>query len=284
MMFARRLLAVALTIAAVLSLSFAVNPANAQGSGTGTCTDSAYANPINSVASALQTADYAKPNTVGAVLISLISLRYQYEDATPPAGCESVRPVFLQYLALQEDSIYATLAAKIDTANKDAYTDIATNLGPARYKTIVAALNAALANVTVSDSATAAAVPMGAAAPAAAPQVCADAAFTAQVKTDTGSLTGGVANAVPVIKLRYKYEDLTAPAGCEAGRTILIQSFAFAEDYGALGIMAQADSANASTYTDFLKNTTGPRGAGLSKTAIAIFPSLAPTPAPTASS
>ncbi len=278
-MFVRRLLASSLMIAAVLSLSFASHAANAQGS---TCTDAAYVSPISNIATALQNADYAKPNTVGNVLMALISLRYQYEDAAPPTGCESVRPLFLQYLSVQEDSIYTTLAAKIDTANAAAYTDIGTNVAPPRYSTITNALLSTLANVTTTDAAM---LPTQSATPnAAAPQACSDAAFAAGVKTDFASLKGGIPTGVTFIKLRYKYEDATAPSGCADGRTFVIQSLAIAEDVAALSVMAQADSANAATYTGFLTNTVIVRAGTYGKTAIAAFPSLAPTAAPTASS
>ena len=106
----------------------------------------------------------------------------------------------------------------------------------------------------------------------------------AQVKTDMTSLNGGSANAIAFIKLRYKYEDLTAPAGCEVGRALLIQSLAIPEDVAALSIMVKADSANASTYTDFLSNTVNVRAGSYGTTLMSAFPSLAPTAAATASS
>ena len=283
-MYARKLLTVSLMIAAIFALSFATVPANAQSSSAGNCTDFGYAGPIITAQAAIQAADYTKPNTVGRVLMYFIGLRYQYEDAMPPAGCESAKPIILQFLTVQEDALYATMAAQVDTANKDAYNDIATNVGPARYKTVLAALNTVLGNVSVPSGATPSATLAVIATASAAPQTCSDATFVAQVKTDTSALNGGGTSAAPVIKLRYKYEDLTAPAGCEDGRTILIQSFAITEDIAALSIMAKADSANASTYTDFLNNTVSPRAGSYGKAAIAAFPSLAPTAAATASS
>ena len=281
-MFARRILIASLLIAAVLSMSFSAQTAHAQATPAGTCTSADYASPINYIAKILQSASYSKPDSVGNAIIALISTRYQYEDAVPPAGCEAVQAAALQYLTIEEDSLYTTEAAKVDTANKDGYNDIATNLAPPRYKTITAALNGSLGNITVADAATMPAVPTGAA-PAAAPQPCADPAFASSVKADTDTMNGGPSDiGIKAIKLRYKYEDATAPAGCEDSRKTLIQLFAITEDYGALMVMAQVDTANAATYTDFLSKTVGARATTLSATAKSVFPALAGTPAATA--
>jgi hypothetical protein len=221
-MFVRRIVSASLMFAVVLSLSFAVGPANAQSTPAGTCTSSDYANPINYIVNLLQSASLSTPSAIGSVLIAVIRMRYQYEDATPPAGCESAQAVILKYLTVQEDGLYTAEAAKVDAPNKAAYNEILNNLAPARYKTEAGALNASLSNVQVSNAATMPAVPPGAASTAAT-QTCTDPAFTAQVKTDTASLSGGFTTEAPVIKLRYQYEDVTAPSGCEDGRKVLVE-------------------------------------------------------------
>src|SRR5271165_25283 len=87
----RKLLAAALTFSAVLSMSFVANTANAQSTTAGTCSDINYLGPIVNVNNLFGTLDFTKPDAVGQILVSAITLRTQYEDTTPPAGCEATR-------------------------------------------------------------------------------------------------------------------------------------------------------------------------------------------------
>ena len=279
-MLVRRLFAV-FAMVAVFSVSFASYSVNAQGASAGTCGDANYIILFSTTGAAMKSLDLTKPSAVGAALLVLIKARYQFEDNVVPAGCESAKPAVIQFLTTEEDSLYTVEAAQADTANKAAYSDAAT-AAATRIQTAGTAVSASFASAVSTPDANA---PVGTA--SAAPQVCSDATFVAQVKTDTAALNGGTlsgVNIVPLIKLRYKYEDLTAPSGCEDGRTVLIQAFASVEDTVVMAVLAQADSANASTYTDFATNTINPRNMALGKTALIAFPSLAPTPAATASS
>lgn len=275
-MFARRLFA-ALAVVAALSVSFASHAANAQNAAAGTCADPGYITLFGNTGAAMKSVDLTKSSSVGAALLVLIQARYQFEDTIPPAGCEAAKPVLIQFLATEEDSLYISQAVLADTANKAAYVEIA-NTAASRLATIGTAVSAAFASTAAASAAPVATM-------SAAPQVCSDATFVAQVKTDStslGSLSG--MNISPLIKLRYKYEDLTASAGCEDARTLLLQAFSIAEDQVALAVLAQADTANASSYTDFVKNTISPRNAVLQKNGLIAMPGLAPTAAATASS
>ena len=280
-MFVRRVLAVAVMVAAVCLMSFAAYPASAQNATPAPCPDPNLIGILASTNPATNALDYTKINTVGTALLTLMKARYQAEDSVPLPGCEAAQTLEIQFFSTEEDAIFSTVAAAVDTANAAAYKDLAT-AAVARLKAMTPYVIAMLGGS--GSTATASAAPAGGTpAATATPQACPDAGFNAQVKTDTSTLTGG-ANAIPFVKLRYKYEDLVAPTGCEPGRLYLIQSFTIAEDVAALAIMGQADSANASAYTDFLNNTVDVRATALGKAVGGFFPSMAPTQAATTAS
>jgi len=278
-MFARRLMVVFAVIAA-FTLSFASLSANAQSASAGTCADPGYITAFASTGTAMKAVDFTNTSTVGSSLLALIKARSQFEDTVPPVGCEAAKTAVVAFLSAEEDSLYAVVAVKADTANAADYTKIA-NGAAARIQKLATAVTSAFASAPAAAStgpvATAAAAP---------PQVCSDAALSAQVKSDTSPLSGMTGtDLAPVIALRYKYEDMTSvPTGCSDGVTLLIQSFMVVEDQISLSLLAQADTANASSYTDFITNTLAPRASALGKNALIAFPSLAATAAPTASS
>ncbi len=279
-MFVRRLVTVPLAIAALCFTSLAAAPASAQQNTPAPCANPTLVNIYTAATSAWAGADPTKPSSLGTTLLALLPLRYQAEDLAPVAGCEAAQTALIQVITTEEDEIYLTAAGQVDTANASQYNTLGGNtLG--RLK----ALNGVMPSLFVASAAnTTPAAAATAAATAPAPQACSDAGFIAQVKADIASLNGGTANAIPFINLRYKYEDLVAPNGCEAGRLAFIQTLAITEDSAALSTVAQLDTANASAYTDFLSKNLGARGAANNKLMTGAFPSLAPTQAATASS
>jgi hypothetical protein len=240
-----KLLTASLVFAIVLAASPAMNPASAQSSATGSCTSTDYVAPVLVLSNSLSSLDYTKPDTVGNALVSLITLRNQYEDLAPAAGCESMKPVLIQFLALRVDVIYAQLAAKTDTANVNDYKDVVTT-GATRFQATGKILNDTVTTLSFPEK-----MPTeltGEA--AAAPQACSDAAFITQIQAvgATMPVMKGI-NITPLIKARYQLEDLQAPIGCGDAQSLVIQMVTNGEDQGALAVMAQADAANAATYT-----------------------------------
>ncbi len=273
----RKLLTASLVFAIVLTVSLATSPASAQKSAA-SCTSTDYLAPVLVLNNSLSSLDYTKPDMVGNALVSLITLRTQYEDIAPAAGCESMKPVLIQFLALRIDVIYAQMAAKADAANVNDYKDIATT-GATRFQAVGKILNDAVTPLTFPDKMPTALT--GDAAAAQSPQVCSDAAFLAELKSaqTTFSAIKG-ANITPAIKARYQLEDLQAPSSCGDTQSLAIQLVTNFEDQATLAVMAQADAANAATYTK-LSSECATRAAAIQKLMQAAVPSAkgAATPA-----
>ena len=242
-----KLVTASLVFATLLSASLAASPASAQKSAAGSCTSTDYLAPVLVINNSLSSLDYTKPDTVGNALVSLITLRNQYEDIAPADGCEAMKPVLIQFLALRIDVIYAQLAAKADAANVNDYKDIVTT-GATRFQAAGKILNNTVSPLTFPDNMPAALT--GDAAAAQSPQVCSDAAFLDHLKSVQPAISAiQGANITPLIKARYQLEDLQAPSGCVDAQTLAIQLLTNFEDQAALAVVAQADTANADSYT-----------------------------------
>jgi hypothetical protein len=260
----------------VLTASLAASPASAQSSATETCTSTDYLAPIVALSNSLGTLDYTKLDTVGSALTSLITLRNEYEDLPPAAGCESLKPALIQFLALREDVIFAQVASKVDAANIADYKDVVTT-GAGRFQTVGKLVNDAITPLTFPDKMPTALA--GTAVPTSAPEVCSDAAFIAELapaQSTIGAIKG--MNIAAVIKLRYQFEDLQAVTGCGDAQTVLIQLITNVEDMVTLGVMSTADAAHAAAYTKFTSSVVAPRTATLQKLYLAAFPAAKATP------
>ena len=270
-----KLLAVSLVFAIILAATLGVNPTSAQSSITGSCTSTDYLAPVLVLNNSLSTLDYTKLDTVGNALVSLITLRNQYEDLAPAEGCDSMKPVLIQFLALRVDVIYAQLAAKADAANVSDFKDVVTT-GATRFQATGKILNDTVTTLAFPDK-----MPTALTGDAAAsPQVCSDAAFIAQVQAVGKNMPvmKGI-NITPLIKGRYQLEDLQAPTGCGDAQSLVIQMITNGEDQGALAVMAQADPANAATYTK-LSSECATRLIAIQKLVQVAFPSANGTATP----
>jgi hypothetical protein len=247
-----------------------------------TC-DPAFGADVSAAASALSdAATTTAADKLSAVSLTLIKLRYKYEDTAAPAGCEAAQQFALKRLSLYEDGAFFTLGAILDTKNTSSYTDII-KVWTARVKTATDA-----ATATAPAAATMAAT-------SAATGACPDANYVKQVFTDAAVLFGASDTTDPValgaatlalVNLRYKYEDATAPAGCQLGAKHFIQLTALAEDSAIMSLVQLGDKANAAAYADFNKTVITVRGNALSPALSVDFPqSTAPaaTAAATAS-
>jgi hypothetical protein len=274
-MWLRKLLTVSLVFAIVLAAALAASPASAQKSAAESCTSTDYLAPVLVLNNLLSSLDYTKPDTVGNALVSLITLRNQYEDLAPAAGCESMKPMLIQFLALRIDVIYAQLAAKADAANVNDYKDIVTT-GATRFQAAGKILNDTVTALTFPDN-----MPTELTGEAAAsPQACSDAAFVTQLQSvqPAFSAVKGI-NITPVIKARYQLEDLQAPSGCGDAQGLIIQLVTNVEDQGALAVMVQADAANAANYTKFSSECAA-RATAIQKLTLVAVPSANETATP----
>ena len=203
-----------------LSMSFSAIPAHAQNSTPESCSSTDYLAPVLVLSHSMSTLDYTKLDTVGSALTSLITLRNEYEDLPPAAGCESLKPALIQFLALREDVIFAQVASKADAANIADYKDITTT-GAARFQAVGKLVNDAVTPLTFPDKMPTALA--GTAVPTSAPEVCTDTAFIAELapaQSTIGAIKG--MNISAVIKLRYQFEDLQAASGCGDAQTCLL--------------------------------------------------------------
>ena len=264
-----KLLTTSLLFAIVLAASFAGSPASAQTSTTGSCTSTDYLAPVLVLSNSLSSLDYTKPATVGNALVSLITLRNQYEDIVPAEGCESMKPVLVQFLALRIDVIYAQLAAKADAANVNDYTDIVTT-GSTRFQAVGKILNDTVTALTFPDEM----LTELSGETTEYAEVCSDAAFIAQLQSVLPALSAveGI-NITAVIKARYQLEDLQAPSGCGDAQSLAIQLITNVEDQIALAVIAQADAANADAYTEFSSETVATRATDIENLLLVAVPS-----------
>jgi hypothetical protein len=276
-------LATAFSTAAVVALSFAgignVASAHSNVALAAAC-DATYGADVNAAGTDMSAAAKgAAADKLSASLLTLIKLRYKYEDTAAPAGCEANRQFFINSLALYEDGAYLLVAAIADTKNTTNYTDFISKTWQPRLTNVISAFTASL-------TAPAAAATMAATSAAAA---CPDSAYIKQVFGDVGTVSitdptdAAVVGAAGLayINLRYKYEDAKAPAGCEAGTKQFVALLGLSVDYASLSLAQLADKANASTYSDFFKTVLSPRGDSLTPALSAAFPQSA-SPAATA--
>lgn len=249
-----KILAVILVFVLALVVSLSANTVNAQTNPAAGCTSTDYLAPVLVLNNSLSTLDYTKPDAVGTALVSLITLRNQYEDTVPAEGCESMKPVLIRFLALRIDVIYAQLAAKGDAANASAYQDIIAT-GFTRFQAAGKTLNDTVTTLTFQSE-----MPTEISGEAAVYlEVCSDDAFIAQLQASRPDLTAiNGLDYTSVIKARYQVEDLQVPNGCGEAQSLAIQLLTNIEDQVVLAMMVQIDSANADTYTKFSKETVIP--------------------------
>jgi hypothetical protein len=271
-----KLLTASLVFAIVLAASLAASPASAQTSTAGSCTSTDYLARVLVLNNSLSSLDYTKPDTVGDALVSLITLCNQYEDMASAEGCESMKPLLIQFLVLRIDVIYAQLAAKADAGNANDYQDIVTT-GATRIQAAGKILNDTVTALTFPDKAPAELSGVA----AAYFEACSDAAFVAQLQSVQPALSAveGI-NITSVIKARYQLEDMQAPSGCGDAQSLIIQLITNVEDQGALAVMAQADAANAHVYTTFSSETVTARATAIQKLILDAVPSANGTATP----
>ena len=192
-------------------------------------------------------ASSAAADKLAAIALKLIQLRYKYEDSAPPAGCETAQLNSIKGLELLEDGAVLTLSAVLDSKNAQTYLDFVNKTWTPRLQAMGAAATPSAAPAPVATAAAA---------------VCPDSAFTQQVAADFNSLnlsatetnsTVVAATALKVLKTRYGYEDMTAPAGCDAAVKYLAKLFMLATDTSVLFLAKLGDTTNAATYDTFYK-------------------------------
>jgi hypothetical protein len=229
-----------------------------------------YSADVGSAAHDMSTA--AKANAVdklAASALALIKLRYKLEDGAIPAGCETEQQLDVKRLALLEDGVLLALGSLLDAKNVNTYNDLVQKTWLPR----VDALNAPATPV--------AGMPDAAATTAAtAAAVCPDMAFTQAVGTDFRSLKLSSTETDPavigalglkVLTLRYGYEDMTAPAGCDLARQFVAKFFLIGTDQLTLTLAKIGDKSNAATYDDFLKKDFRDRGTKILKNLSSFF-------------
>jgi len=202
-------------------------------------------------------ASAAAADKLGTVSLKLVQLRYKYEDGPAPAGCEAQQQTAIKTLALLEDGVLLTLSTVLDTKNVATYSDYVQKTYLPRMKGLTA-------------GAAGAAAPAATMAATAAASICPDAAFTQKVGADfTGLGSMGATETDPavigavglkILNLRYAYEDMTAPAGCEGARQVIASVFLLATDQVTLTLAKLGDKANAATYDAFIKKDLNDRG------------------------
>jgi hypothetical protein len=251
--------------AAVLTIFMTPSLANAQsGTPAATCdsTFGADAGTVFQNVSAAMNSGSAKAADYAQMAVDLAKIRAEYEDmTTPPAGCEATRLGLAQISALDVDTVMLNLMALLDNTNASTYSDFSKTVWQPRLEAFKARMAATAPAVTPDASASAA-------------TVCADAGYQAQIPADFKAMpTPDMTNAasigtglLAILKTRYQYEDATAPAGCELARQDMIKLLGAGEDVLIVGAGALADTAHASTYTDFLNNNVQARGQKLGTT------------------
>ena len=192
-----------------------------------------------------------------ALGVTLITLRYKYEDTPAPAGCEDTQSALVKQLSLAEEGVLLDLGIALDTKNAVNYNDVITKVWLPRFQTAMAAM---------ATTAIPAATPTMAAASGSSGSTC-PMTFLQQFSTDSATIkftdptNPAIVGAASVayITIHYKYEDATVPAGCELGTKHILQLLEAGEDYALISFAQLGDKANAATYADFLKNTIVPR-------------------------
>jgi len=204
-------------------------------------------------------------NVISSAAFSLIPLRYQYDDLTPPPGCDATRTTLVKTIGLNEDLLLVSLALQTDAANASTYADfLSKNFQPRLNK-----LNGLPAMAVTAAATTAVTVPTvtSSAVSASTDTTCTDKQIQGQVSADVGGFpdlskatVSGLANAaLTVIKIRYTYEDETAPSGCAAALSDGRQFMALSEDTLLLNLLSRANPADEKQYEDFRVANVVPR-------------------------
>jgi hypothetical protein len=270
-----------LVITAVLTIFMTSSLVHAQSGTLAVACDATFGNDAATVfanvnkaiaGGGLQASDYAQ------IGVAISNIRQQYEDMTATAGCETSRQQIAQVSALDEDVMILNLLARLDTKNT-AYSDFVQNTWKPRFDAFRTSLTATAA----ADGGTGSTSASG---------VCADTAYQAQIPADLKTLPSPDSTSaasigstlLATLKLRYQYEDATAPAGCDTARKDMVKLMSASEDILLAGAGLLADTANAAKYNDFMNKTVNPRGQKLYMTMLTDLGTAPATPAATAAS
>lgn len=140
-----KVLLITAVVTSVLALTISVTSTKAQGTNTSQCTDAAFLNQLKTDLSGIGgSPDYTKGDAMSVAFLKVVKLRYQYEDLTPPAGCEAAQKAVVRVLSLSGDIFTLKLAELADAPNKDAYEGLITNTLAARTKAAVVAMGSTL--------------------------------------------------------------------------------------------------------------------------------------------
>lgn len=223
---------------------------------TGLCTDAKFLAQLSSdvkIFNGLGKA-LARVDTTAASYIAFAKLRYQLEDLSAPAGCETALTVITHLIGTTGDLLALNLAGLADTADSKVYGDFVSSTVLQR----VTDLNTSATTLLIpASSSTTPATPQVRATASAA--TCTDPSLVKQVATDFAVISPGNQALkkpgdliIQLIKIRYRDEDLTPPTGCEAVLKALAFGFNDAEDLVVGTLAGQADTANISVYNDFI--------------------------------
>jgi hypothetical protein len=124
----------ALLITAVL---FTLTPVKAQTPTPTACADQEFLKTVNADLATLGgTPDYTKPDVIAMAYVNVAKLRYKFEDATFPAGCETLQRTLVQLLGLSGDAMMAKMAGLADVANAKVYDDFYNEFFTPRTKAV----------------------------------------------------------------------------------------------------------------------------------------------------
>jgi len=107
---------------AAFKASLSATPA-AEAPAGGTCGDADFQKKIPADFKNMGSPDMTSSAALGTSLLALLKLRYQYEDAAAPAGCELAKKDTVMLLAAAEDIVLVAAGGLADTANAATYTD-----------------------------------------------------------------------------------------------------------------------------------------------------------------
>jgi hypothetical protein len=82
--------------------------------------------------------------TIGNYGLALLKLRYQYEDTTPPAGCEVARKDLVKVLSVNQDLLTMAAATMADPEQAASYSDFALRVLTPRGQKLYAVLQSTL--------------------------------------------------------------------------------------------------------------------------------------------
>lgn len=105
------------------------------------CTDAAFQAQLPADLKTMPTPDFKDAASLGSTLLNAIKLRYQYEAATAPAGCELARKDMVKVLSFTEDLLLAAAGSLADPAKATQFTNFYTTIntrGQTLYTTMLA--------------------------------------------------------------------------------------------------------------------------------------------------